>query len=134
MYKALPDCLTIDKSKIHGLGLFATEDIDEGTSLGVSHIKNTSGKFEDNYIRTPLGGSINHSDDPNCIKFIPDVVVAPDIKISPPQYMSLKTIKDIKRGEELTVTYTLYSVEEDNVYDDHIVVDEDGGNIRMERV
>lgn len=134
MYKALPDCLTIDKSKIHGLGLFATEDIDEGTSLGVSHIKNTSGKFEDNYIRTPLGGSINHSDDPNCIKFIPDVVIAPDIKTSFPEYMSLKTIRDIKRGEELTVTYTLYSVEEDNVYDDPIVVDEDGGNIRMERV
>ena len=71
---------------------------------------------------------------PNCIKFIPDVVVAPDIKISPPQYMSLKTIKDIKRGEELTVAYTLYNVEENDIYDDPIVVDEDGGNIRMERV
>ena len=134
MYKALPDCLTIDKSKIHGLGLFAIDNISKGTDLGVSHIKNTSGKFEDNYIRTPLGGSINHSDDPNCIKFIPDVVIAPDIKTSFPEYMSLKTIRDIKRGEELTVTYTLYSVEEDNVYDDPIVVDEDGGNIRMERV
>ena len=139
MYKALPDCLTIDKSKIHGLGLFATEDIDEGTSLGVSHIKNTSGKFEDNYIRTPLGGSINHSDDPNCIKFIPDVVIAPDIKTSFPEYMSLKTIRDIKRGEELTVTYTLYSVEEDNSYDEPIydypiVVDEYGVITRIERV
>ena len=134
MYKALPDCLTIDKSKIHGLGLFAIDNISKGTDLGVSHIKNTSGKFEDNYIRTPLGGSINHSDNPNCIKFIPDVVMAPDIKTSFPEYMSLKTIRDIKRGEELTVTYTLYSVEEDNVYDDPIVVDEDGGNIRMERV
>ena len=134
MYRPLPDYVTIRESPIAGLGLFATEDIDKGTSLGVSHIKNTSGKFEDNYIRTPLGGSINHSDDPNCIKFIPDVVVAPDIKISPPQYMSLKTIKDIKRGEELTVTYTLYSIEENDIYDDPIIVGEDGGNIRMERV
>ena len=134
MYKALPDYLTIDKSKIHGLGLFATEDIGKDTNLGISHVKNTSGKFEDNYVRTPLGGSINHSDDPNCIKFIPDVVVAPDVKVSLPDYMSLKTIKDIKRGEELTVTYTLYSIEEGRVYDDPIVVDEDGGNIRIERV
>ena len=133
MYKALPDCLTIDKSKIHGLGLFATDNIRKGTDLGVSHIKNTSGKFENSYIRTPLGGCINHSDDPNCIKFTPDVVVAPDIKISLPSYMSLKTINDIKKGEELTVTYTLYSVEEDNVYDD-LVVDEHGVTTRIERV
>ena len=41
MYKALPDCLTIDKSKIHGLGLFAVEDIDKDTNLGISHVKNT---------------------------------------------------------------------------------------------
>ena len=120
MYKALPDCLTIDKSKIHGLGLFATEDIDEGTSLGVSHIKNTSGKFEDNYIRTPLGGSINHSDDPNCIKYVPDMVVTPNITDSHPDYMSLKTIKNIKKGEELTVAYTLYSIEKTS----NVVIDE----------
>ena len=95
MYKALPDCLTIDKSKIHGLGLFATEDIDKDINLGISHVKNTSSKFENNYVRTPLGGCINHSDDPNCIKFIPNVVVAPDVKVSLPDYMSLKTIKKI---------------------------------------
>ena len=134
MYKALPDYLTIDKSKIHGLGLFATDNISKGTDLGVSHIKNTSGKFENNYIRTPLGGCINHSDEPNCIKLVPDVLVAPDMKVSLPDYMSLKTIKDIKKGEELTVTYTLYTIEESVVYDDPIVVDEDGSSIRMERV
>ena len=112
MYKALPDCLTIDKSKIHGLGVFAVEDIDKDTKLGISHVKNTSGKFENNYVRTPLGGCINYSDDPNCIKFIPDVVIASDIKVSSPDYMSLKTIKDVKRGEELTVKYTLYKIKE----------------------
>ncbi len=134
MYKALPDCLTIDKSKIHGLGLFATEDIGKDTNLGISHVKNTSGKFEDNYVRTPLGGSINHSDDPNCIKFIPNVVVAPDIKVSLPDYMSLKTIRKIRRGEELTVTYTLYSIEEDKGYDEFIVIDEYGGYVKIEKV
>ena len=134
MYKALPDYLTIDKSKIHGLGLFATEDIGKDTNLGISHVKNTSGKFEDNYVRTPLGGSINHSDDPNCIKFIPDVVVAPDVKVSLPDYMSLKTIRKIRKGEELTVTYTLYSIEEDNGYDEFIVIDEYGGYVKIEKV
>ena len=134
MYKALPDCLTIDKSKIHGLGLFATEDIGKDTNLGISHVKNTSGKFEDNYVRTPLGGSINHSDDPNCIKFIPNVVVAPDVKVSLPDYMSLKTIRKIRRGEELTVTYTLYSIEEDKGYDEFIVIDEYGGYVKIEKV
>ena len=134
MYKALPDCLTIDKSKIHGLGLFATEDIDKDTNLGISHVKNTSSKFENNYVRTPLGGCINHSDDPNCIKFIPNVVVAPDVKVSLPDYMSLKTIKKIRRGEELTVTYTLYSIEEDKGYDEFIVIDEYGGYVKIEKV
>ena len=134
MYKALPDCLTIDKSKIHGLGLFATEDIDKDTNMGISHVKNTSSKFENNYVRTPLGGCINHSDDPNCIKFIPNVVVAPDVKVSLPDYMSLKTIRKIRRGEELTVTYTLYSIEEDKGYDEFIVIDEYGGYVKIEKV
>ena len=134
MYKALPDCLTIDKSKIHGLGLFATEDIDKDTNLGISHVKNTSSKFENNYVRTPLGGCINHSDDPNCIKFIPNVVVAPDVKVSLPDYMSLKTIRKIRKGEELTVTYTLYSIEEDKGYDEFIVIDEYGGYVKIEKV
>ena len=134
MYKALPDCLTIDKSKIHGLGLFATEDIGKDTNLGISHVKNTSSKFENNYVRTPLGGCINHSGDPNCIKFIPNVVVAPDVKVSLPDYMSLKTIRKIRRGEELTVTYTLYSIEEDKGYDEFIVIDEYGGYVKIEKV
>ena len=134
MYKALPDCLTIDKSKIHGLGLFATDNISKGTDLGVSHIKNTSGKFENNYIRTPLGGCINHSDKPNCIKFVPDVLVAPDMKVSLPDYMPLKTIRKIRKGEELTVTYTLYSIEEDKDYDEFIVIDEYGGYVKIEKV
>ena len=134
MYKALPDCFTIDKSKIHGLGLFATEDIGKDTNLGISHVKNTSSKFENNYVRTPLGGCINHSDDPNCIKFIPNVVVAPDVKVSLPDYMSLKTIRKIRRGEELTVTYTLYSIEEDKGYDEFIVIDEYGGYVKIEKV
>ena len=41
MYKTLPDFLTINKSDIHGLGIFATQDIPSNSDLGISHIKNT---------------------------------------------------------------------------------------------
>ena len=51
-------------------------------------------------IRTPLGGFINHSNTPNVIKE----------KVEDRYY--LYTIKDIKKGEELTLTYTFYSMEE----------------------
>ena len=99
MYKALPDCLTIDKSKIHGLGLFASKRIPQGTNQGVSHFKEESGEFENNYIRTPLGGFINHAETPNCKKLGEGNRV-----------MSLITICDIEEGEELIVRYTLYKV------------------------
>ena len=55
-YRPLPDCLTIKSSNIEGLGLFATTDIEKNTVLGISHIL-----YQKEYIRTPLGGFINHS-------------------------------------------------------------------------
>ena len=75
-YKPLPDNLTIKKSPIEGLGLFATKDIEIGENLGVSHIKlegkqtlqNSVYYNDGEVIRTPLGGFINHSDKPNCVK------------------------------------------------------------------
>ena len=39
-YKPLPKNLTIKQSKIHGLGLFATEDIKKQHEFGISHIMN----------------------------------------------------------------------------------------------
>ena len=38
MYKPLPNGITIKKSPINGLGLFATEVISENTLLGIIHI------------------------------------------------------------------------------------------------
>ena len=61
-YKALPDALHIGDSQVAGQGIFATEDIPYDTELGLSHI------LLEEIIRTPLGGFINHSDDPNCVK------------------------------------------------------------------
>ena len=63
MYKPLPDSLTVKTSKVNGLGLFAKEGIAQGTNLGMSHLK-----ISDTILRTPLGGFINHSNDPNLVK------------------------------------------------------------------
>ena len=94
-YKPLPENLTIQKSEVHGLGLFALEKILKETDLGVSHIFHVD--FEDEYIRTPLGGFINYSETPNC-----------EIKINVDGY-NLVTLCDIKKGEELTLKYNLYN-------------------------
>ena len=98
MYKPLPDSLTIQQSKVNGLGLFATEGIGQGTNLGTSHIK-----MGENIIRTPLGGFINHANEANCVK----------VELRDEAYTkkwALITLKNIKEGEELTLTYTFYNV------------------------
>ena len=113
-YKPLPDSLTIKQSGINGLGLFAKEDLAQGTNLGMSHLE--LGKL---IIRTPMGGFINHSNTPNCIKVylllthqewnrlsdLSNTRYALDFK-----KWNLVVIKDIKKGEELTVRYTFYKV------------------------
>ena len=88
-YKPLPKSVTIKDSAVHGQGLFAVDDIPYGIELGISHVFAVG--FQNNYIRTPLGGFVNHSD-------------------STLRYYILQTIKDIKEGEELTLDYTMYSV------------------------
>lgn len=94
MYRPLPEYLTIKQSNIDGLGLFALDMIDPNFRIGVSHVKDT--RFIDGYSRTPLGGFFNHSETPNC-----KVVYEGD-------FIYLETIKEIKAGEELTVSYTFY--------------------------
>ena len=97
LYKPLPKGLRIEKSKIQGFGLFTLLFLKQGTNLGTSHIK-----IKDELIRTPLGGFVNHSDDPNCVK----------TKLHTDNYIkyNLVTIKDITGGEELTVKYTFYNM------------------------
>jgi len=91
-YRPLPDNLTIKPSSIEGLGLFATQTIPKNTDLGMIHF--TYGEL---IIRTPLGGFINHSEKPNCKKL--------DLE----DEWHLKTITEIKKDEELTLKYTLYT-------------------------
>ena len=97
-YRPLPNCLTINKSDIEGLGVFATEEIKSGRVLGLTHIKDK--KAENGYWRTPLGGFVNHSDYANCYK--------EENRFT--QNLFIKTNRVIEEGEELTVKYTFYEI------------------------
>tara|TARA_Y100001970_G_scaffold218177_1_gene267515 strand:- start:1272 stop:1700 length:429 start_codon:yes stop_codon:yes gene_type:complete len=131
MYKPLPKCLTIKKSPIEGLGLYATENIKANTFLGLTHIQDKD--FENGYVRTPLGGFYNHSNEPNVRRVVADSLPSlkcgdligenldaskiPDGKASREnlypnvegKYMFIVTTRDIKTGEELTANYNLYT-------------------------
>ena len=104
MYKPLPESLTIKQSGVHGLGLFAEQRIMQGTNLGMSHIK-----LNGTIIRTPLGGFINHANEPNVVKV---ELLMPDqsrIKFDYKKW-NLVTLRDIKTGEEIPIRYTFYNV------------------------
>ena len=101
MYKPLPDSLTIKQSIINGLGLFADQKIMRGTNFGMSHIK-----LKDTIIRTPLGGFINHANEPNCAKV--ELLMKNDSFDY--KKWNLITLQDIEEGKELTVRYTFYNV------------------------
>ncbi len=105
MYKPLPDNLRLGFSDIHDIGLFAKEDIPMGTNFGMSHLQ-----FGKNIIRTPVGGFINHSDEPNCEKVKLTFTVEEDRAAYDFNRWNLITIKDIKEGEELTLKYTFYKI------------------------
>ena len=135
MYRPLPKELTIKSSPIEGLGLYAQKDIKKNTFIGVTHIRDE--QFENKYIRTPLGGFYNHSNQPNLMRMVSDSL--PTLKFgdlvnpnantkklkdgnndrenmfynlnekSDAKYMFLVTSKDIKEGQELTANYNLYT-------------------------
>ena len=97
-YRPLPGIVTIRNSTVDGLGLFAVVDIPQGYELGISHVKDS--RFENDYVRTPLGGFYNHSDNPNCQAYRDG------------DFIKLKTIKPIAAGTELTGKYWLYNLGE----------------------
>ena len=106
MYKPLPESLTIKSSGIHDLGLFADQDIKQGTNLGMTHLK-----IGDTIFRTPLGGFINHSNEPNCVK-VELRMTSEDLQGHQYSYKkwNLITSQNIEEGEELTLRYTFYKV------------------------
>jgi len=96
-YKPLPEYLSIGPSPIHGAGIFATEDVPKDIIIGITHIYDP--EFQHDFIRTPLGGFINHSENPNC-ELIEDE--------GDYNYKKLKTLRKIKEGRELTLKYSIY--------------------------
>ena len=135
MYRPLPKQLTIKNSPIEGLGLFATEDIKSNSFIGVTHVRDE--QFENKYIRTPLGGFYNHSNEPTVMRMVSDSlptlnfgdIIDPNANTkklkdgkndrenmfynlnekSDAKYMFMVSIKDIKAGQELTANYNLYT-------------------------
>jgi SET domain-containing protein len=98
-YRPLPKGLYIDKSDIEGQGLFASAKILENEILGTSHIK-----LEDELFRLPLGGFINHADNPNCkLKTIEE-------SKTNFQKFYLISIQDINPNQELTIDYNVSAI------------------------
>ena len=98
-YKPLPNYLSIGPSDIQGVGIIAKEDIPREMELGISHVYDP--EFQHNYISTPLGGFINHSETPNC-----ELIDKDDDY----HYKTIRTIKRVEEGEELTLKYSLYEI------------------------
>lgn len=96
LYKPLPDIVFLQESDIDGLGLFARDSIQPNTCIGITHKKEPGCPFPNGLIRTPLGGFINHSENPNC--FI----------LTTSEYWELYTTHVVMPLEELTVDYRLY--------------------------
>lgn len=99
MYKPLHKDIKIGPSLIHGLGLLAIVEIGKDTNLGATHFPNKNELH--GYIRTPTGGFINHSTNPNCRK-----------EEDTSGILYLITNENINAGDELTIKYTLYDIPE----------------------
>ena len=114
-YKPLPHGLVIADSQINGQGLFATRKLVAETNLGISHVE--VGKL---ILRTPMGGFINHSNKPNCVK-VKSLLTRQEwnhrTNLPDDKYdhnftkWNLMVIEDIEEGEELTLKYKMYDPE-----------------------
>ena len=120
MYRPLPANLTIQVSKIDGLGLFTKTKIQKNSFIGITHVKHED--FQDMYIRTPLGGFYNNSKNPNVTKISSDKLPKHDFgqnierkinefledKNNNLKYCYLVSLRDIEPGEEIVAKYTFY--------------------------
>ena len=102
MYYPIPSEVTIKKSPINGLGLYTVKDIESGHKFGISHVEDS--RFSHGYVRTPLGGFVNHSETPNA-----EIICSTERDM-----LELNSIKEILSGEEVTVKYWLYDLENNN--------------------
>jgi len=89
-YRPLKEFLTVKESKLNGLGLFATQKLEHPVNLGLSHFMYKNELKRETYI-----DFVNHSKTPN-------LEITWNDKTNE---ASCKTIKDVEKGEELTVDY-----------------------------
>ena len=110
-------------------------DINKNSFIGITHVRDE--QFENKYIRTPIGGFYNHSNEPNVIRMVSDAL--PKLKFgdfvdprkntreekdkkedldatffhlqekSDAKYMFLISVRDINPGEEIKANYNLYT-------------------------
>ena len=107
-WRPLPSFLTIKVSTIEGLGLFTTSKLSAGTDLGITHIYDT--RFQDGYIRLPLGAFINHHEIPNC-----NAILSENDSIAGPlKHIRIVTLIDLEEGTEITVKYIINKLENPN--------------------
>lgn len=98
-YKPLPEKVDISLSAVEGKGIIAKEYIAKGSMIGITHVKAEPAVaylFKNGLIRTPLGGYLNHSDNPNCLIQTAETL------------WYLFAAEDIAIGHELFVDYRLY--------------------------
>jgi SET domain-containing protein len=81
----------IQKSPIHGVGVFAVSDIPANANLGAAQIKKVDGRYD----VTDLGRHHNHSYDPTCYNKMKGNI----------RY--LHPYNNMRSGDEITIDYTL---------------------------
>lgn len=123
-YRPLKDVFTIKESPIEGLGLFAEKDLyahpdnpvscyvepHKITPEGLSYFDGgevveilTHYLIGDNLIRTPTGGFINHSENPNC------TLIRVENEYDPyDAVFYLRPLKYITASEEITLDYNVH--------------------------
>ena len=90
IYEPLPHNVTIKESNFNGMGLFSKTEIPSRSILGKTHVAGALINRRE-WVETPFGIFINHSENPNC--YI----------LNTTNERTLCSIKPIKTGEELTV-------------------------------
>lgn len=101
-YLPIPKYLELKESPIHGMGIFTKEDIprkDFNYNIALETV--THYVYNNNLIRTPLGGFLNHSSIPNC-RLEQSFPLQDELLTA----YSIKPLRDIAAGEELTLDYS----------------------------
>ena len=87
----IPTFIAVERSPIHGVGIFAQQEIPAKTNIGAAQIKKPDGS----YSITGLGKYHNHSDSPTCYNELR----------SGTRYLISR--RDLNPGEEITIDYRL---------------------------